>query len=170
MSFIPYTADMPTGYFVQGDIYMTYTEYYGNGTVYGLRHIHNPDGSPGYGLGPGLTRADLEARGMIVPEERADAVPIDVSVVPPEDVCAAAQPPAPLEDTPVEVSAPPSSPAPTASEETEDKPAAPAAEVVKGLNKVIVKLGPTTVVLNTKASTEITVNVNEADGVVEFVL
>lgn len=86
MSWLPYTADMPTGYF-KDNIYMTYTEYYGDGTVYGLRHIHFPDGTPGYGLGPGMTRADLVAKGMIVPEEQAPAVPIDISVVPADGLC-----------------------------------------------------------------------------------
>ena len=154
MAFLPYTADMPTGYFVQGDIYMTFTEYYGNGTVYGLRHVHNPDGSPGYGLGPGLTRADLVARGMIVPEERADAVPIDVSVVPEEGVCAA-----------VVSAPPPAEPAPA----PEPAPAEPP-KVEKAPTKVVVKLGGISVVLNKVLEKDIVVNVDETTGVVEFLL
>jgi hypothetical protein len=157
MSFLPYTADMPTGYFVQDDIYMTYTEYYGDGTVYGLRHVHNPDGTPGYGLGPGLTRADLVARGMLVAEERAPAVPIDVSVVPEEGVCAAAAPaPAPVEEA---------TPAPA----PEVAPPAEEPKVEKTPTKVIVKLGGVSVVLNKVLEKDIVVNIDETAGVVEFV-
>lgn len=174
MSFLPYTADMPTGYFVQGDIYMTYTEYYGDGTVYGLRHVHNPDGSPGYGLGPSLTRADLVARGMLVAEERAPAVPIDVSVVPEEGVCAAAAP------TPVVETAPPAPVAPPKSCTCEkcscdncdckDCTCEKCVCVSKTLTKVVVKLGGVSVVLNKVLEKDVTVNVDETAGVVEFVL
>lgn len=178
MSFLPYTADMPTGYFVQGDIYMTYTEYYGDGTVYGLRHVHNPDGSPGYGLGPGLTRADLVARGMLVAEERAGAVPIDVSVVPEEGVCAAAAPaPAP----PPEV-APEPTPAPTPEKvctcetckcvncDCKECVCKSCGSISKAPTKVVVKIGGVSVVLNKVLEKDISVNVDEVAGVVEFVL
>lgn len=160
MSWLPYTADMPTGYFVQGDIYMTYTEYHGDGTVYGLRHVHFPDSSPGYGLGPGLTRADLVAKGMVVPEERADAVPIDISVVPEEGVCAAATP-AP------EAPAVPEAPALlTVCSEA----CLCATDSEKPLKKVTVKVNGVTVSLNTVTTKEVIVNVDESAATVEFVL
>jgi hypothetical protein len=172
MSWLPYTADMPTGYFVRDDIYMTFTEYYGGGTVYGLRHVHFPDGTPGYGLGPGLTRADLVAKGMVVPEERADAVPIDVSVVPEEGVCAAATPAPAAPEVAPEVPAP-------AAVAPEVTPALPtvcseaclcATDSEKPLKKVTVKVNGVTVSLNTVTTKEVTVNVDESAATVEFVL
>lgn len=166
MSWIPYTADMPTGYF-QDDIYITFAEYYGDGTVYGLRHVHFPDGSPGYGLGPGMSRADLVAKGMIVPEVRADAVPIDISVVPEEGVCAAG---APAAATPEVV-------APVTTEPEAEKPALPTVcseacmcvtDTERPLKKVIVKINGVTVSLNTSTTKEVTVDVDDEAATVTF--
>jgi hypothetical protein len=166
MSWLPYTADMPTGYF-KDDIYMTYTEYYGDGTVYGLRHVHFPDGTPGYGLGPGLTRADLVAKGMVVPEERADAVPIDISVVPEEGICAAATPaPAAPEVPAVAAEAPAAPTLPTVCSEA----CMCVTDSEKSLKKVTVKVNGVTVSLNTVTTKEVIVNVDESAGTVEFVL
>lgn len=171
MSFIPYTADMPTGYF-QDDIYMTFTEYYGDGTVYGLRHVHFPDGTPGYGLGPGMTRADLVAKGMVVPEVRADAVPIDISVVPEEGVC----PVGAAALAPVEA-APEAAPAPEAA--TVEAAALPTVcseacicdtDAEKPLKKVTVKVNGVTVILNTTTTKEVTVDVDDAAATVTFSL
>jgi hypothetical protein len=167
MSFISYTADMPTGYF-QDDIYMTYTEYYGDGTVYGLRHVHFPDGAPGYGLGPGMTRADLVARGMVVPEERADAVPIDISVVPEVGVCPAGA----VVEAPVETA--PSEAAPVESTSVLPTVCSEACICVtdaeKLLKKVVVKVNGVTVTLKTDTTKEVSVNVDNAAASVEFVL
>lgn len=161
MSWIPYTADMPTGYF-QDDIYMTFTEYYGDGTVYGLRHVHFPDGSPGYGLGPGMSRADLVAKGMVVPEERADAVPIDVSVVPEEGVCAAGAPAPPAEAVPeAEVPALPTVCSEACICDTESE---------KPLQRVTVKVNGVTVSLNTTTTKEVTVDIDAEAATVTFSL
>ena len=168
MSWIPYTADMLTGYF-QDDIYMTYTEYYGDGTVYGLRHIHFPDGTPGYGLGPGMTRADLVAKGMVVPEEKADAVPIDVSVVPEEGVCAVGVAAAAPEAVPEAVVPAPEVEAvalPTVCSEA----CICDTEPEKPLQKVTVKVNGVTVSLNTTTTKEVTVDVDDEAATVTFSL
>lgn len=147
---------MPTGYFVQDDIYMTYTEYYGGGTVYGLRHVHFPDGTPGYGLGPGLSRADLVAKGMVVPEVRADAVPIDIV---PVAESAAVTPEVSV------VEAPPST-LPTVCSEA----CMCVTDSEKPLKKVTVKVNGVTVSLNAVTTKEVTVDVDAEAATVTFSL
>lgn len=151
MSFIPYTADMPTGYILDSDSYVIYSEYYGDGTVYGLRHISLPDGSPSKGLGPAMSRVDLVAKEVVVPEEGGVPVGIDICVVPAEGPCEVPTPSVP------EVA-------------PEVAPPAESAAVEKMPTKVVVKLGGVSVVLNKVLEKDIVVNVNEAEGVVEFVL
>jgi hypothetical protein len=160
MSWIPYTADMLTGYFVQDDIYMTYTEYYGDGTVYGLRHIHFPDGTPGYGLGPGMSRADLVAKGMVVPEERAGAVGIDIVPV------AEAVPEAEAEAVPEAVPEAEVPALPTVCSEA----CICDTEPEKPLQKVTVKVNGVTVSLNTTTTKEVTVDVDDKAATVTFSL
>lgn len=170
MSWIPYTADMPTGYF-QDDIYMTFTEYYGDGTVYGLRHVHFPDGTPGYGLGPGMSRADLVAKGMVVPEERAGAVPIDVSVVPEEGVCAVRVAAAPTaEAVPVPEVPVPEAPVETFGTSVCSEGCACPLDIKKPLKKVTVKVNGVTVSLNAVTTKDVTVEVDDEASTVTFSL
>lgn len=166
MSWLPYTADMLTGYFVQDDIYMTYTEYYGDGTVYGLRHIHFPDGTPGYGLGPGMSRADLVTKGMVVPEERAGAVGIDI--VPVAEAAPEAVPEAEAEAVPeAEAEAEAEAVAlPTVCSEA----CICDTEPEKPLQKVTVKVNGVTVSLNTTTTKEVTVDVDDKAATVTFSL
>jgi hypothetical protein len=175
-TWLPYTADMPTGYFVQNDIYMTYTEYYGDGTVYGLRHIHFPDGTLGYGLGPGMSRADLVAKGMIVPEERASAVPIDLVVV------AEHEPVQPLTtelDVPkveLEHVQPPSTETDTdtlhttALSTTCSSSCICVSDAEKTLQQVVIKINSVKVILTTTINKEVKVHVDDKTSTIEFIL
>ena len=50
-------AETPVGYIAAEDVYVSYSEYYGNGTIYGYTEILTPDGNPVKGAGK--TKADL---------------------------------------------------------------------------------------------------------------
>jgi hypothetical protein len=54
MSVVPET---PVGYVVAADVYVSYSEYYGDGTIYGYTELLMPDGNPVKGAGK--TKADL---------------------------------------------------------------------------------------------------------------
>ena len=47
----PITLDTLIGYIVAEDVYIRFTEYYGDGTIYGRTELSMPDGSPVKGEG-----------------------------------------------------------------------------------------------------------------------
>ncbi len=72
---------------------MRFTEYYGNGTIYGRCDLQNPDGSPVKGAGK--TKADLVAAGVTTAEYKGavggDLVVLtDAAAAPADDGSAAA--------------------------------------------------------------------------------
>ena len=45
------TLETPVGYVVSADVYVSYSEYYGDGTIYGYTELLTPDGNPVKGAG-----------------------------------------------------------------------------------------------------------------------
>ena len=68
----PLTENLPVGYVPAEDVYITYTEYYGDGTIYGRRNISLPSGELIQGAGKCVR--DLINLGAVVPEECMPAV------------------------------------------------------------------------------------------------
>jgi hypothetical protein len=51
------TLETPVGYVIANDVYVSYSEYYGDGTIYGYTEILSSDGNPVKGAGK--TKVDL---------------------------------------------------------------------------------------------------------------
>jgi hypothetical protein len=107
----PLTLETLVGYVAAEDVYVSYSEYYGDGTIYGRVDLLTPDGNPV--KGEGKTKTDLMNAGVVLSETPLGSVTGDLVAVPND-----AAPPAPVvEETPA--------PAPPA----EETPAPPAEEV-----------------------------------------
>jgi len=104
----PVTLETPVGYVAAEDVYVSYSEYYGDGTIYGRVDLLTPDGNPV--KGEGKTKTDLINAGVVLSENPLGTVTGDLVAVP------ATAPAPPAEETPT--------PAP------EEAPPAPAAEEV----------------------------------------
>ena len=50
-SIMSLTLETPVGYVVSADVYVSYSEYYGDGTIYGYTELLTPDGNPVKGAG-----------------------------------------------------------------------------------------------------------------------
>lgn len=130
----PLELSSQVGYCPAADVYCTYTEYYGNGTVYGWRHVYIGDAVV---RGAGKTKTDLVATGAYAEEAMAPAVPADIVVVPLVAELPGPEPPtegAPLEPEP----APAPEPVPEPVPESEPAPAPAPVPTVKA--PYIVKL------------------------------
>lgn len=68
---VPLTFDMNVGYVEAEDVYITYTEYYDDGTIYGRRDVYL-NGEAVKGLGKSVK--GLVELGCMVPEEYMPAV------------------------------------------------------------------------------------------------
>ena len=114
----PVTLETLVGYVAAEDVYVSYSEYYGDGTIYGRVDLLTPDGNPV--KGEGKTKSDLINAGVVLSENPLGSVTGDLVAVP-NDAAPVAPPaeetPAPAEETP----------APAPAEET-PAPAAPAEE------------------------------------------
>ena len=111
----PVTLETLVGYVSAEDVYVSYSEYYGDGTLYGRVDLLTPDGNPV--KGEGKTKADLVNAGVVLSENPLGSVTGDLVAVPNDaaPAPAAEETPAPAaEETPA-------SPA-------EETPAAPAEE------------------------------------------
>jgi hypothetical protein len=60
---IPVTLDTPLAYVEAEDVYISYTEWYGDTTIYGRRNLQYPDGSPV--KGSGKSRQELVEQGVV---------------------------------------------------------------------------------------------------------
>jgi hypothetical protein len=114
----PITCETPVGYIVAEDVYVSYTEYYGDGTIYGRNDLLMPDGTPVKGAGK--TKSELINASVTLSEVGVGTVTGDIVVVPND-----APAPAPAEES-AEPS-PAAEPAPAAEESAEPAPA-PVAE------------------------------------------
>ena len=115
----PLTLETPVGYVTAEDVYVSYSEYYGDGTIYGRVDLLTPDGNPV--KGEGKTKTDLMNAGVVLSENPLGSVTGDLVVVP-------AAPPA-VEETPApaaeETPAPAAEETPAPAAEETPAPAAP---------------------------------------------
>lgn len=144
----PVEESTNVGYCVAADVYCSFTEYYGDGTVYGWRHLYV--GSEVL-RGAGKTKRDLIALGAVQEEAICPAVPADVLVLP-------------LDPSPEPTPAPPAPDAPPAPPVPEPTPAP-----VPEPTHVTVTLGDVKVTCSSASSKDIKVFVNEEKRSVEFV-
>jgi hypothetical protein len=108
----PITLENQVGYIEAEDVYVSYSEYYGDGTIYGRNDLLMPDGSPVKGAGK--TKAELINANVTLSEVGVGTVTGDIVVVAEENATPA---PAPEENAvpapaPEESSAPAPAPAP----------------------------------------------------------
>jgi hypothetical protein len=119
----PVTLETLVGYVAAEDVYVSYSEYYGDGTIYGRVDLLTPDGNPV--KGEGKTKSDLINAGVVLSENPLGSVTGDLVAVPNDAALAPAaeETPAPAaEETPA--AAAEETPAPAA----EETPAAAPAE------------------------------------------
>lgn len=116
----PITFETPVGYIVAEDVYVSYSEYYGDGTIYGRNDLLMPDGTPVKGAGK--TKAELINGNVTLSEVGVGTVTGDIVVVPND---APAPAPAAEESATPEPAAEESpTPAPAAEESAVPAPAA----------------------------------------------
>jgi hypothetical protein len=114
----PVTLETLVGYVAAEDVYVSYSEYYGDGTIYGRVDLLTPDGNPV--KGEGKTKVDLMNAGVVLSETPLGSVTGDLVAVPND-----AAPPAPVvEEAPAPSPPAEEVPAPVA----EEVPAPPAEE------------------------------------------
>ena len=95
----PLTLETLVGYIAAEDVYVSYSEYYGDGTIYGRVDLLTPDGNPV--KGEGKTKADLMNAGVVLSENPLGTVTGDLVAVPNDAAPAAEETPAPAaEETP----------------------------------------------------------------------
>jgi hypothetical protein len=130
----PVTLETLVGYVSVEDVYVSYSEYYGDGTIYGRVDLLTPDGNPV--KGEGKTKSDLINAGVVLSENPLGSVTGDLVAVPNDAAPAAAaeEVPAPApaaEEVPAPAPAAEEVPAPAPAPAAEEVPApAPAAEEV----------------------------------------
>jgi hypothetical protein len=76
----PITLETLIGYIEGEDIYIRFTEYYGNGTIYGRTELSMPDGSPVKGMGK--FKKDLVEMGVVMSDFVSGSLTGDLTVVP----------------------------------------------------------------------------------------
>jgi hypothetical protein len=86
----PITFETPVGYIVAEDVYVSYSEYYGDGTIYGRNDLLMPDGSPVKGAGK--TKAELINANVTLSEVGVGTVTGDIVVVAEENATPAPAP------------------------------------------------------------------------------
>ena len=101
----PVTLETLVGYVAAEDVYVSYSEYYGDGTIYGRVDLLTPDGNPV--KGEGKTKTDLMNASVVLSETPLGSVTGDLVAVP----AAAA------EETPAPAAAAEETPAPAAPED-----------------------------------------------------
>ena len=84
----PVTLETLVGYVAAEDVYVSYSEYYGDGTIYGRNDLLMPDGSPVKGAGK--TKAELINANVTLSEVGVGTVTGDIVVVPNDSVPAPA--------------------------------------------------------------------------------
>lgn len=103
----PVTLETLVGYVSAEDVYVSYSEYYGDGTIYGRVDLLTPDGNPV--KGEGKTKADLVNAGVVLSENPLGSVTGDLVAVPNDAAPApvAEETPAPAaEETPAPAAPP----------------------------------------------------------------
>lgn len=80
----PITLETNVGYVVAEDVYVCYSEYYGDGTIYGRVDLLMPDGTPVKGAGK--TKTELVNTNVMLSEVALGTVTGDIVVVTKEAV------------------------------------------------------------------------------------
>ena len=119
----PITLETQVGYIEAEDVYVSYSEYYGDGTIYGRNDLLMPDGSPVKGAGK--TKAELINANVTLSEVGVGTVTGDIVVVPNDSVPA----PAPEEGS-VPAPAPEENAVPAPEENAVPAPAPEVPEVI----------------------------------------
>jgi hypothetical protein len=109
----PVTLETPVGYVAAEDVYVSYSEYYGDGTIYGRVDLLTPDGNPV--KGEGKTKTDLINAGVVLSENPLGSVTGDLVVVPAAAPAAEETPAPAAEETPAPAAE--ETPAPAAPED-----------------------------------------------------
>jgi hypothetical protein len=78
----PITPETPVGYIVAEDVYISYSEYYGDGTIYGRVDLLTSDGNPV--KGGGKSKADLINANVRLSDIVLGSISGDLVVVPNE--------------------------------------------------------------------------------------
>lgn len=158
----PVDESTQVGYCVAADVYCSFTEYYGNGTVYGWRHLYI---GPDVVRGAGRTKRDLIAAGAVQEEAICPAVPADVLVLPLDPVPEAVPPEAPVFEAPPAPEAPAADKCCSCCDPCRcDSCKCPLIE--KSVNKITLKFKGFSVSLNTKVTADVNVDVTESGEVV----
>lgn len=154
------------GYIPEADVYISFTEYYGDGTIYGRSSVVMPTGEPV--TGAGKTKVDLIAIGAVIADDMIGAIAGGLIPVPVEAPPAEVPVEAPPAEVPVE--APPAE-APVEAPPAEIPVEAPPAEapVVKVEPYAVqVSVGGFTVVCRAKDAKNVVVSVDTEAKVVQF--
>jgi hypothetical protein len=164
MSAKPLTIDHNVGYVTAEDVYIVFSEYYGDGTIYGRQAMILPDGF--LAQGAGKSKSELVAIGCLVSDDVNGALNGDLIIVPVDTPVAEAQPvESQSEETqPIEVQPVEEIPPPPPAEES--KPI----DEATSLKTIVVTVKGIKVVFNTQItpSSSVIVNVDEVNGTVEF--
>ena len=80
----PITLETQVGYIEAEDVYVSYSEYYGDGTIYGRNDLLMPDGSPVKGAGK--TKTELINANVMLSEAGVGTVTGDIVVAPNDSV------------------------------------------------------------------------------------
>ena len=112
------TFDTPVGYIVSEDVYVKFSEYYGDGTIYGRADLLTPYGEPVKGAGK--TKVDLMDAYVVVSRDVIGSVTGDLIIVTNDPAPAATTPEeaTPAPSTEDSVPAPEPVPEPTTEEAT----------------------------------------------------
>lgn len=113
----PITFETPVGYIVAEDVYVSYSEYYGDGTIYGRNDLLMPDGTPVKGAGK--TKAELINANVTLSEVGVGTGVGDIVVVPNDTPTPAAEENAVPAPTPAAEESP--APAPVAEDSTNNR-------------------------------------------------
>ena len=151
----PVTLGHNIGYIPEADIYISFTEYYGDGTIYGRSSVLLPSGEPV--TGAGKTKLDLVALEAVIADDMIGSIAGGLIPVPVE------APAEPAPEAPVAPEAP-AEPAPEAPAEP-----APEAPVVKVEPYAVqVTVGGFTVICKAQDATKVAVRVDSEAKVVYF--
>jgi hypothetical protein len=115
----PITFETLVGYIVEEDVYVSYSEYYGDGTIYGRNDLLMPDGSPVKGAGK--TKAELVNANVVLSEVGLGSVTGNIVVVP-NDVVPEEKPVPEETPVPEEKSVPEETPVPEEKPVPEETP------------------------------------------------
>jgi hypothetical protein len=118
------TLETPVGYVSSEDVYISYREYYGDGTIYGRVELLTPEGEPVKGAGKtkiDLINANVVLGDNVIGSIGGDLVGVPNEAVPEEEAAPVAEEAAPVAAAPVAEEAAPVAAAPVVEEPANDR-------------------------------------------------